>query len=352
MSIYSPVSAVSLSPQDGRDSGRSPSVRSNYSVRKYLGQDSGLLPTPRAEKQSPQSREDFTPNLAKRIEDLLFSSPTSVLSMAPDSEEQPYLPGEFHASQCPLPGSVEERRMTVGSGRKLLESWAKSSRPGPSLKTLLESLVLSKAWYSRTCLLRWKAKATKFSRLLFQLVPSTPRTGGIGSGYLLTTPQTADASMGAVISKDDKFKTLKSGRLRRMNRSGTDGSAGLAREMAMLPLLKTPSSVETEGGVMEIRPGCDGHYKLRDQIAMLPTPNAFDARSENGWEMGSEGDRNKKEHTLPKAVGISRGLKLQPAFVEWMQGFPIGWTDLKLSAMPSSRKSHTRSSRQSVRLKA
>ena len=26
--------------------------------------------------------------------------------------------------------------------------------------------------------------------------------------------------------------------------------------------------------------------------------------------------------------GIKTGLKLQPNFVEWRQGFPIGWTDL------------------------
>jgi hypothetical protein len=196
--------------------------------------------------------------------------------------------------------------------------------------------------------------------------------------------------MGAVISKDDKFKTLKSGRLRRMNRSGTDGSAGLAREMAMLPLLKTPSSVETEGGVMEIRPGCDGHYKLRDQIAMLPTPltisdnPAAHNKTSGEWQLkinkllkllptpaardyrgtfkeNSKAYQARLDH--PRGVnlveelqrtnnGKNRGLKLQPAFVEWMQGFPIGWTDLKHSETPLSRRSHTRSSRQSVRLKA
>jgi DNA (cytosine-5)-methyltransferase 1 len=30
----------------------------------------------------------------------------------------------------------------------------------------------------------------------------------------------------------------------------------------------------------------------------------------------------------------NRGLKLQPAFVEWMQGYPIGYTDLKPSVTP------------------
>jgi hypothetical protein len=51
------------------------------------------------------------------------------------------------------------------------------------------------------------------------------------------------------------------------------------QQVKMLPtLLKTPSAVETEGGVMEIRQGANAHYKLRDQIAMLPallhTPRA------------------------------------------------------------------------------
>lgn len=32
---------------------------------------------------------------------------------------------------------------------------------------------------------------------------------------------------------------------------------------------------------------------------------------------------------LGQELGKNHGLKLQPAFAEWMQGFPIGWTDLK-----------------------
>jgi len=117
-------------------------------------------------------------------------------------------------------------------------------------------------------------------------------------------------------------------------------------------MLKTPSSVETEGGVMEIRPGCDGHYKLRDQIAMLPTPltisdNPSAHNKTNGeWQL-----------KINKAMaGVSRGLKLQPAFVEWMMGYPLGFThvespDSKPSATPLSRKSHTKSSKQSRKSK-
>jgi hypothetical protein len=98
--------------------------------------------------------------------------------------------------------------------------------------------------------------------------------------------------------------------------------------------------VETEGGVMEIRPECDGHYKLRDQIAMLPTPQLRDYRgyarvnSESNYFM------------LNEEVGKNLGLKLQPAFVEWLMGFPLGWTDLSVSVTPSSPKSPSKSSRE------
>ena len=39
-----------------------------------------LLPTPRAEKHSPQSREDFTPNLAARIQEIPLTLSVEVLT--------------------------------------------------------------------------------------------------------------------------------------------------------------------------------------------------------------------------------------------------------------------------------
>jgi hypothetical protein len=38
---------------------------------------------------------------------------------------------------------------------------------------------------------------------------------------------------------------------------------------------------------------------------------------------------------------------LNPMWVEWLMGFPTGWTDLKPSEMPSSRKSSNKSEKQS-----
>jgi hypothetical protein len=96
-------------------------------------------------------------------------------------------------------------------------------------------------------------------------------------------------------------------------------------------MLKTPSSAETEGGVMEIRPGCDGHYKLRDQIAMLPTPNFTGGRTAPDTHKTERRERGVKcgGEDLSTRIGASRGLKLQPAFVEHLMGYPIGFTEIE-----------------------
>jgi hypothetical protein len=173
-----------------------------------------------------------------------------------------------------------------------------------------------------------KESVMRFSRSLFQLAPSAHRTDGTGCG-LLHTPRSSE-------HEEDRERFVERNGDRTM-----ECYPNVTTQIAMMPLLKTPSSVETEGGVMEIRPGCDGHYKLRDQIAMLPTPDASDRRSKNSKQQG-----------VSNIVGTSRGLKLQPAFVEWMQGYPLGFThvespDSRPSATPSSRKSPTKSSRES-----
>jgi hypothetical protein len=76
---------------------------------------------------------------------------------------------------------------------------------------------------------------------------------------------------------------------------------------------KTPSASDGQGGIMEIRKSAAGKYKLRDIVP----------------------------HYTAKR-GFGTGLKLQPVFVEWMMGFPQGWTEIsdsRLSEIRSSRRS-------------
>jgi len=177
--------------------------------------------------------------------------------------------------------------------------------------------------------------------MLFQLVPSMPRTEGTEFGLLLTPHGMAN-----------KDKNGKEG-----------GAAGeLLKDMNQkMILLKTPSTQETEGGIMEIREGANAHYKLRDQIAMLPTPKKQNANHPGEHGQGGKDlqtaiglihtPRKSDSNTPSKSrreskiqlreqidrIGKNPGMRLQPAFVEWMMGYEIGWTDLNPSEMQSSQ---------------
>jgi hypothetical protein len=179
------------------------------------------------------------------------------------------------------PGSEEAQRMCVGSGRRLLGLYGNCGLLGACLRTLLEYLVSTTAFRSRLCYLTWKVKATKFNRLLFQLAPSVPRTGETGCGLLLTTPNSQD---------------------------GRD-----------VPDALRPSRIAT---------GRKTDYLSR-QIAMLPTPATRDYKGARKPETLALTGRNPDTNSLEDClVGKNTGMKLQPAFVEWMMGYPDGWTEL------------------------
>lgn len=279
----------SLLRQDGRDSKQSPSVKSNRSVRKFSRQGSGLLPTPGTPRPHDNEKTAGAYYPSQNQKDLTFAihslSPTSETSTAPDSEEQLYLLGDFPANLSVAPGSERARRTTATSGRKCLGLYRRQGPLGRLVRTLLES----STWNSNKCVLTWKAKVMKSSRLLFQLAPSTPHTAGTGFG--------------------------------------------------LLPTAKSQNSTgASEHG--------QGGKDLQTTITLLPTPMGIS--DSPAAHNKTNGEYQLKINKLLRD-GKSLGLKLQPAFVEWMMGFPDGWTDLKHSAMPSSRKSYSRSSRQSRR---
>jgi hypothetical protein len=73
----------------------------------------------------------------------------------------------------------------------------------------------------------------------------------------------------------------------------------------------------------QARPGRSKPANLRDQVSNMhnwPTPTAHNAKETNA---PSEANRNTP--TLANQVGG----KLNPMWVEWLMGWPLGWTDLK-----------------------
>jgi hypothetical protein len=124
---------------------------------------------------------------------------------------------------------------------------------------------------------------------------------------------------------------------------------------------RTPSSSDGEGGVMEMREGCAGKYKLRDHVAAEEkkswgTPSCMDTLPPRSAEALARaklkgGCKNLREevhqwatprdqdhkHSLPteyemqsrmhnQLLHMQTGGKLNPRWVETLMGLPIGWT--------------------------
>jgi hypothetical protein len=81
-----------------------------------------------------------------------------------------------------------------------------------------------------------------------------------------------------------------------------------------------PNAELTATGRRKSKDGKTSHsLGLADAVKMWPTPQARDYKGPSGRSLkGTERD-------LPMAVGG----KLNPMWVEWLMGFPTGWTDLE-----------------------
>ena len=202
-----------------------------------------------------------------------------------DCEQLTLFRADSPVSRFPLPGSDEARRMTVTSGLKCLELYQNSGPLGSLVRTLLGSSI----WRSTQCYLTWKISGTPAKRLLFRLVPLMPRTGG------------TDAQLSGV----ERWKK---------NITGKDGD----------PILwKTP--IASDSANREFYHNSRGEPNLSGMVKMWPTPIATDWKNR-----GCKDYRKNREHQLQTEVGG----QLNPTFVEWLMGFPLGWTELNASETP------------------
>ena len=72
-------------------------------------------------------------------------------------------------------------------------------------------------------------------------------------------------------------------------------------------------------------------------VKMWPTPRA--SANENRQTKPTP---SQLAGTHGKSLAAEAGGSLNPMWVEWLMGYPLGWTDLKDSATPSCRKSPPR----------
>ena len=86
--------------------------------------------------------------------------------------------------------------------------------------------------------------------------------------------------------------------------------------------------------------------KIGNILAMIPTNTCRDYK---GGTVARVSQGNPKR-ALDCEMQV-HGLILQPSFAEWMDGFPIGWTELSPSETPLSRSKSIRYSKRSQTLK-
>jgi len=203
-------------------------------------------------------------------------------------------------SPSAMPDEGRERETVASSGRRL---WQSSPQPGPSgccLRMCLES----SRWYSPIVRLEWQAKP------LFSKVR-------------MTTSQTTTPSSEELTETSDKQGTHQFTWLYQLavsERRTDETGCGL------LPTARVRDHKGGEKlGQRQLRGMHDGDDLPTVIGAMLPTPATRDYRSEKCSP--ETYDRNARP--LSEELGTRTGMKLQPAFVEWMMGLPEGWTAIE-----------------------
>ena len=177
-------------------------------------------------------------------------------------------------------------------GQKCLELLKKQNLPG-SLERMSEILLASQtAWYSNKCTLTWKVKVSKSNRLLYQLQQSTHPTNDTEHG-LWPTPTVGCVEGGE--QSDRVERTDKGGYiLRKKNKPHMTYGAKLSDAIL-----------------------------FEEKRKMWPTPTA------NEDACGKPTGKMQKmlgNHPDVRSQGTGT---LNPMWVEWLMGYPIGWTDLE-----------------------
>lgn len=270
------------------------------------------------------------------------------------------------ASHSQQPESERAETMNDISFRKCFELFQRSDRVGSSLKMFAVCLVSNLDEYSPKLSHHWKAKATRSLRFVFLLQPSKLRTGEIDCGLwenddmeriplgtpraqerprskrflegadrvptpsemveMLLTPSTVN-----IEPKEGRYEKRKAYR-ESIGRQWVPG--GLAEQVAMLPTPKARTGADCPSERQRHTPSLDS------QIAMLPPPATRDYKGANSPEHMTKGDGRNHMGQLPNAIevphGEKTGLKLQPAFVEWMMGFPMNYTSLEAETTGSA----------------
>lgn len=184
------------------------------------------------------------------------------------------------------------------------------------------------------------------SGTVYQLQPSAPITGEIGSG-LWRTPTAGDeracttGTQNQTMLAHQVLLPTPSATSYGSNRGGAMGRVGPARHslesMARHGLWPTPRAHDARADFAKLERSNTG-MSLETAARLWPTPTSLspakDGNNEAGNSCGLVAIRKRILDENPQATG-----SLNPQWVAWLMGYPTEWLSLEPSATPSSRRS-------------
>ena len=210
------------------------------------------------------------------------------------------------ASHFHLPGSAEAQKMTDISGHTYFPLF----KPNDPLGAFSRMFMGMSLWASTKCYLTWKGKATPQGRSLFQLVPLTHLTDETEFGSspeMWATPSAADS----------------------VGTTGGGQGKSLRTDVKMWPTPRACTAMAAENIHNRVN---DKNPNLETVVArtMWPTPTASDNRDRGHKGMPAIKRRMEKGKQLNLSMVVSETSgSLNPQWVEWLMGYPEGWTDLE-----------------------
>jgi hypothetical protein len=308
-------------------------------------------------------------------------NPTQLAYCAPDKMTVFSRLSRFGMTYKPLTASRGEELLTLylaafhaktsAQQEKALASQERAALCGNTWQGLLAKFdPLSSSWKTAQCSLledleqsleTWPRWGSMRNGACYQRRESVRYISESVFGFSLPTPVASDATSGAVIGKNDTYYTTSMGLPRKVNQKGTDGSAGLGRLVRMWPTPKASDDKKARGNPFKnaqdtIRRGFS--LSLPEAIAINKWPTltvhgnnnrkGLSAKSGNGLAtavklcptpVADDTSHRKTEYAQGgTALSTTVGGQLNPTWVEWLMGWPLGWTDLKPLEMGKFRQ--------------
>jgi hypothetical protein len=217
----------------------------------------------------------------------------------------------FHAKTSQQPGKAQElTESAAGCGEKWRASFAKYSPDSRSWKTHQCSLLGDLEPFLET----WPQWGLMRGGECWEQQTLAQTTKGTGFG-LWATPASSDGQRGGTI---------------------TDKMTGQSLPQMVNTPAKWPSPNARDWKDSGASQGNRKSPNLGTQVHW-PTPRAADHKGATSADAMSKAAARGFNPNLPElTAAISGGGSLNPTWVEWLMGWPLGWTDLKPLAMDKS----------------